>query len=191
MMSKKYEPIVYKNLTIGDLDNKERFFEDCEFVNCYFSYADLSQKVFVNCVMDTCNLSLSKIVNTGFQNVLFRECKITGVNFSNSKSFSFAVSFENCSLDYSIFHKLRLKETKFTGCSLVESDFTEADLSRSVFLNCDLNRTVFNRTILKEVDFTTSNNFIIDPESNTITKSKFSYNSLSNLLTKYNLVIER
>lgn len=189
-MGKIDEGLVFKNATIADIEGYERVFEDCTFSNCDFSYADFSNMIFINCVMDTCNLSLVKVINTGLQSLHFKNCKVTGVNFSASKSFSFSVSFEGCTLDYSIFHKRKLKETTFTDCTLVECDFTEADLTKSVFFQCDLNRTVFNRSILKGVDFRTASNFNIDPEINTLIKAKFSSDSLGSLLTKYNLIIE-
>jgi hypothetical protein len=49
---------------------------------------------------------------------------------------------------------------------------------------------VFNRTILKEADFLTAKNFIIDPDINTVRKAKFSIYGLMGLLNKYDIVIE-
>lgn len=190
MSHKIDENIVYKNITAAEIEGYDRTFEGCTFVNCDLSYANLSNITFINCVMDTCNLSLIKITGTGFQDVEFKDCKITGVDFNASQSFSFAVSFEKCVLDYAIFQKRKLKGIRFNNCSLMEVDFSEADLTNAVFDNCNLSRAVFSRTILKGADFTTAQNFDIDPENNTIAKAKFSRDSLVNLLGKYNLIIE-
>jgi len=190
MEQQLYEDQVYKSLKAADIEGRDRIFEGCSFINCDLSYADLSHITFINCVMDTCNLSLAKLGNTGFQEVEFRDCKFTGVNFSASNNFSFSVSFTKCILDYTIFQKKRLKGTKFEDCSLIESDFSEADLTSAVFSNCDLNRTIFDRTILKGADLSTATNFNIDPENNTIAKAKFSAHALAGLLVKYNLIIE-
>jgi fluoroquinolone resistance protein len=184
------ENIVYKNIAAAEIEGRDRIFEGCEFFSCDFSYANLSQITFINCVMDTCNFSLAKLVNTGFQQVEFKDCKFTGVNFSASNNFSFAVGFTRCILDYTIFQKKRLKSTIFQDCSLVESDFSEADMSNAILRNCDLNRTIFNRTILKGTDLTSAVNFNIDPENNTVARAKFSADALAGLLLKYNLVIE-
>lgn len=181
---------IYKGIKAAEIEGRDRIFEGCAFTNCDFSYANLSQITFINCSMDTCNLSLAKIINTGFQDVIFRDCKFTGVNFGASNNFSFAVSFTKCILDYTIFQKKRLKGTLFEDCSLIESDFSEADLTSAIFRNCDLNRTIFSRTILKGADLTSASNFNIDPENNTMAKAKFSSNALSGLLLKYNLIIE-
>ncbi len=190
MEQKVCENLTYKNITGAQIEGRERIFEGCTFANCDFSYANLSQITFINCKMDICNLSLAKVVNTGLQQVDFKDCKFTGVNFSAANSFSLQVSFNKCILDYTIFQKKKLKGTVFEDCSLIESDFSEADLTSAVFKNCDLNRTIFGRTILKGADLTTARNFNIDPENNTMAKAKFSVDALSGLLLKYNLIIE-
>lgn len=50
--------------------------------------------------------------------------------------------------------------------------------------------SVFSRTILKEADFLTASNYIIDPELNNIRKAKFSLSSVAGLLNKYDIKIE-
>jgi fluoroquinolone resistance protein len=184
------ENTVYRNIKSSDIEGIEQTFEGCKFIGCDFSYANLSHITFINCQMDTCNLSLVKITETGLQSVAFKDCKITGVNFSDSSSFSLAVSFTKCVLDYTVWHKKKLKGTLFEDCSFAEADFSETDLSNATFEKCNLNRAVFNRTILKGADFRTASNFNIDPENNTVGKAKFSADALAGLLVKYNLVIE-
>lgn len=184
------EGTIYKNIKAADLEGHDRTFEDCKFINCDLSYADLSHITFVNCIMDACNLSLIKITATGLQDVNFKYCKITGVNFGDSSNFSLSVSFTKCVLDYTVWHKKKLKGTKFIECSFEEADFSETDLTNAIFDQCNLNRAIFNRTILKGADVRTAYNFNIDPENNSITKAKFSADALAGLLMKYNLVIE-
>jgi fluoroquinolone resistance protein len=190
-MEQKFdEDTVYRNLKPADLEGHDRQFEDCQFISCDFSYADLSHITFINCVMDTCNLSLIKVTNTGFQNVDFKDCKITGVNFGDISNFSLTVSFTKCLMDYTVWHKKKLKGTVFNECSFEEADFSETDFTNAVFEKCNLNRAIFNRTILKGADLRTAYNFNIDPENNSISKAKFSADALGGLLIKYNLIIE-
>jgi uncharacterized protein YjbI with pentapeptide repeats len=190
-MEQKFdENTIYRNIKPADLEGHERTFEDCQFINCDLSYANLSHITFINCVMDTCNLSLIKITDTGFQHVDFKDCKITGVNFGDVSNFSLEVSFTKCVLDYTVWHKKKLKGTMFDECSFEEADFSETDLTNAVLQKCNLNRAIFNRTILKGADLRTAYNFNIDPENNSITKAKFSADALNGLLTKYNLIIE-
>jgi uncharacterized protein YjbI with pentapeptide repeats len=190
MEHKFEENTIFKNITAADIEGSERTFEDCQFINCDFSYANLSHITFINCVMDTCNLSLIKLTGTGLQGVIFKDCKITGVNFGESSSFSLEVSFRKCVLDYTVWHKKKLKGTIFDDCSFEEADFSETDLTNAVFQKCNLNRAIFNRTILSGADMRSAYNFNIDPENNTINKAKFSSDALNGLLIKYNLVID-
>lgn len=184
------ENSIFKNITAADIEGSERTFEDCRFINCDFSYANFSHITFINCEMDTCNLSLIKLTETGLQGVEFKDCKITGVNFGESSSFSLEVSFKKCVLDYTVWHKKKLKGTTFNDCSFEEADFSEADLTNAIFEKCNLNRAVFSRTILRGADMRSAYNFNIDPENNTINKAKFSADALNGLLIKYNLVID-
>jgi fluoroquinolone resistance protein len=184
------ENTIYKNIKSGDIEGHERTFEDCQFINCDLSYADLSHITFINCVMDTCNLSLIKITQTGLQGIAFKNCKVTGVNFGDSSNFSLEVNFTKCVLDYTVWHKKKLKGTVFNDCSFEEADFSETDFTNAVFEKCNMNRAIFNRTILKGADLRTAYNFNIDPENNTVNKAKFSADALNGLLLKYNLVID-
>src|SRR5207248_7380704 len=143
----------------------------------------------INCVMDSCNLSLVKVTQTGLQGITFKDCKITGVNFGDTSNFSLEVSFIKCVLDYTVWHKKKLKGTVFNDCSFEEADFSETDFTNAVFEKCNMNRAIFSRTILKGADLRTAYNFNIDPENNTVNKAKFSADALNGLLLKYNLVI--
>ena len=98
-------------------------------------------------------------------------------------------NFQDCTLDYAQFYKLKLKKMRFDNCSMVAVDFMESDLTESVFNNCDLRRTVFINTIANKADFSTSYNYTIDPEINKLKKAQFSMDGLKGLLEKYDLVI--
>lgn len=166
-----------------------RTFENCKFLNCDLSYADLADLLFVDCLFGDCNLSLANVNNTGLQNITFKHCKLSGVNFSKSRDFLFEIHFENCILDNAVFFRKKNKKANFTDCSMVETDFTEADLTDARFNNCNLNRAFFNRSILKNADFRTSYNFTIDPDINNIKKTMFSLHGLPGLLSKYDIRI--
>jgi len=185
-----FEDQIFTNISPQLIQGSNLIFENCHFLNSELSYADLSKSVFVDCIFQDCNLSLVNVNDTGFQNVRFQDCKLTGINFSGCKDFSLSLKFEGCNLDYAVFYKKKLKGTEFIACSLIEVDFSEADLSKAVFEHSDLNRAVFNLTILKGADLTTATNFIIDPEANSLTKAKFSADTLAGLLTKYDLIVK-
>jgi len=180
----------FTKITAEAFIGPRRTFENCEFINSDLSYADLSGMVFIDCFFQGCNLSLIRLSDSGLQNIQFKDCKLSGADFSKSRDFLFEVNFTNCILDNAIFYKKKNKGAKFTDCSLVETDFTEADLSDVQFNNCNLNRAFFNRSTLKNADFRTSYNFIIDPDTNNLKKARFSVHGLPGLLAKYDIRVE-
>ena len=165
-------------------------YENCVFVNCGLSNADLSKRVFLECEFNLCDLSTAKLSGTAFKNVKFKDCKLLGLHFENCDPFLFEVDFDNCFLNLSSFYKLKLKKTRFKSSNLSEVDFTEADLSNCLFDNCDLTGAAFENTILEKADLRTSRNYMIDPELNKIKKAKFSIQGIAGLLAKYDIEIE-
>ena len=184
------EDQTFTKVTAEAIAGRKRTFENCKFISSDLSYADLSGMVFIDCYFEGCNLSLIRLSDTGLQNIQFKECKLTGADFSKSRDFLFEANFNNCILDNAIFYKKKNKGAKFTDCSMVETDFTEADLTDVQFNNCNLNRAFFNRTTLKNADLRTSYNFIIDPDINILKKARFSVHGLPGLLAKYDIRIE-
>src|SRR5277367_760261 len=118
------EDKTFTKITAGDIKGRKRSFENCKFISSDLSCADLSGMVFIDCYFEGCNLSLIKLSDTGLQNIQFKECKLTGADFSKSRDFLFEANFNNCILDNAIFYKKKNKGAKFTDCSMVETDFT-------------------------------------------------------------------
>jgi len=165
-------------------------YEHCTFNNCDLSGSVLSWNNFSNCIFNGCNLSNAKLIKTSFIDISFKGCKMIGLHFDECNDFLFTAGFDDCILDLSSFHKLRLKKMLFTNCSLQEVDFEDCDLTNSSFINCNLAATIFVNTILEKADFRSAYNYSIDPERNRIKKAKFSSIGLAGLLNKYDIEIE-
>ncbi|WP_266204401.1 pentapeptide repeat-containing protein [Pontibacter kalidii] len=181
---KTFDKVVYPGKP-----SRNREFEQCTFRNCDFSGSDFSQNRFTDCTFIGCNLAMLKLGSSTLNNVVFRECKLTGVNFGECEEILFTVRFERCLLDYASFARRKMPKTQFIHTSLKGADLSNANLANAVFNDTDLHRAVFNYTNLSGADFSTAFNFEIDPEQNTIKKAKFSSYGLQGLLTKYNLQI--
>ena len=165
-----------------EISNSE--FEECEFNDCDFSLAIFTRCKFLNCSFNRCNLSLIKIPHSRFFEVDFVDCKLVGIDWTTASWPSFnlcsELKFERCILNDSSFFGLSLNELKLEDCKLHEVDFREGDFSNSLMTYCDFTNSLFMRTNLQKVDFTESNNFIIDVLENKISKAKFSrYEALS------------
>ena len=165
-------------------------YENCVFNNCNFSSCKLSEIVFTDCEFEDCELSMIEIDKTAFRNINFKTSKLFGIQFENVNDLMLSMNFNNCQLNFSSFNKLNLRSTNFKNCNLQEVDFSETDLTKSIFDNCDLSGVTFEYTILEEVDFRTSRNYIIDPETNRIRKATFSIDGIAGLLSKYDIEIE-
>ncbi|MBP6090978.1 MAG: pentapeptide repeat-containing protein, partial [Crocinitomicaceae bacterium] len=77
----------------------------------------------------------------------------------------------------------------FSGSSLQEVDFTEANLAGAIFNECDFHNTVFDRTNLMGANFSTAQNYRINPTNNTLKNAYFSYPGLIGLLSLFNIKI--
>ena len=185
-----FEDAEYSNIdfTIEAFEIAE--YERCTFINCNLAGVDISKAEFTDCTFTGCNMSNIRPDNTAFRKVRFSTSKLIGVGFDECNDFLFAVSFDGCQLDFSSFHKLKLKKTNFTNCTLIETDFAEADLTGATFHECDISGATFDNTTLEAADFRNAYNYIIDPERNRIKKAKFSTMGLAGLLGGYGIIIE-
>lgn len=181
---------IFTHVDYGGKKLRNREFIRCEFIGCDFNKSDLKGNAFEDCSFKQCNFTMADVDNVGFRNAIFVDCKILGLDFTRCNTFAFSFSFTDCYLDYSIFYGTKLRKTVFKNCSLKDVEFSEADLTGSSFENCDLSATRFANTNLEKVDFSTAQNFAIDPESNKLKKAKFSALNLAGLLYKYNLDID-
>ena len=102
--------------TTADLPKGE--YECCTFKNCNFAESDLAEVRFMDCEFISCNLSNSKMNNASMQDVSFKDCKILGVQFEDCNQFAFNVRFENCQVNFSSFHKMKLAKSRFINCQL-------------------------------------------------------------------------
>ncbi|MBD1397887.1 pentapeptide repeat-containing protein [Pontibacter sp. JH31] len=180
-----FEKIINPNQTITG-----REFEDCVFKNCDFSNGDFSQNRFTDCQFVGCNLAMLRLSGATLNDVVFKECKLTGIDFSACEEFLFTVRFENCLLDYASFLKRKMPKTHFIDSSLKNAVFEQANLTKAKFDNTDLAGAVFERTNLNEANLVTAFNYTIDPELNNIKKSKFSQSGLIGLLARYDIRVE-
>ena len=131
-----------------------------------------------------------KVNNREFEDCIFKNCKLLGIQFQECDDFLFNVNFQECVLDYSSFANKKMPKTKFNSCSLKEITFIGANLSNSVFDNSNLDGAIFNDTQLAGADFSKASNFKIDPEFNPMKKAKFSTQGIIGLLDKYDIKIQ-
>jgi uncharacterized protein YjbI with pentapeptide repeats len=179
---------VFERWTAAEIAPQPEF-EQCRFVGSDFSGADLTNKRFIDCLFERCNLSLATLAGAAFQQVTFRECKLSGVQFSACRDMLFEIELAHCQLPYASFHGKRMRGTRFTHCVLNDVDFSYTDLTEAVFQECTLTGAIFEQTQLTAADFTTATGFLIAPDSNSVKKARFSLEGLPGLLSKYDIIV--
>jgi len=183
------EDQTFKRLDYPEICKASEYF-NCTFKMCNFAEYDISHLIFIECTFDECNMRLLKVANTTFKEVLFRKSNLMGINFFECNKFMLSFSFEKCDLRLASFNRLPLKKITISESLLKEVDFTEADLSGAYLFKCDLEKAIFDHTLLKKADLSTSENYSIDPEINTLKGTRFSLSGVPGLLDKYNIIIE-
>lgn len=190
------EPVFIEEKTFDKIDFTKNSlakgeYEYCKFLHCDFSGTELNSIRFLECEFNGCNLSLAKLIKTALRDIKFKDCKMLGLQFETCSEFGLSFNFEGCNLNHSSFYKTTIKKTNFKNTQLQEVDFTECDLTGSVFYQCDLLKAVFENTILEKTDFRTSYNYSINPEINKLKKAQFSLSSVTGLLDKYDITVDR
>ena len=182
---KTYTGTSYSSIALpkGEYDN-------CTFINCDFSESYLSNISFLECEFIDCNLSMVKTKGTTLKDVVFNNCKLVGFPFHDCNAFLLSITFDGCQLNLSSFFNLKLNLTSFKSCKLEQVDFTNTDLRESKFIECNLYQTIFDNTNLEKVDFTTSYNLTINPETNRIKNACFSKENALGLLSNYQINID-
>jgi fluoroquinolone resistance protein len=180
----------FRNLQWSGKQTTEEVYESCSFESCDLSDSVFSFCKFIDCIFTNCNLSMVKLTDCLLNDIKFINCKLLGINFSDCNDSLFTLKFNGCLLDYCSFVKKKMVKTRFINSSVKNVDFSECDLTKSSFSDSDLMNSVFYRTILREADFLSASNYVIDPELSNIRKAKFSLVGIPGLLIKYNITIE-
>lgn len=165
-------------------------YEDCQFINCNFSDADLSKIRFIESEFIDCNFSNATLRETAFQDVRFNRCKMLGLRFEDCDQFVFAVEFKGCQLNHASFYQMKLNRVVFQECQLHGVDFIETNLGNVSLQHCDFLDASFENTNLEKADLRGSTNFSINPEVNIIRGAKFSQSALAGLLEQYQIKID-
>lgn len=178
-----------KNFDGLDLSGKEidaTEFEACTFKDCDFSDAVFRHCKFIDCEFVSCNLSLVNLEYSRFSEVVFRDSKLVGVNWTRAQwpnmAFGSPLGFYRCILNDASFFGLKLQDMVLEECKAHHADFREADLGRGNFTYTDFSASLFGGTQLGEADFTEATNYDIDLHDNVLKSARFSRHEAVRLL---------
>lgn len=193
-----FETISFADLSLQEIELIGKHFDSCRFDHCDFSNAVFSECTFTDCCFTNCNLSLVRIPHSQLSSISFTGCKMVGIDWTaaewrtttTKKKIPFAIAFDNCILDYSIFMTMNLYKVRFGGCSLREVGFEGARMECADFTNSDLSGALFADTELTKADFSVARNYTINACRNKLTQAKFSMPEATALLYALDIRIE-
>ena len=183
----------FSGLSYSSTIIEDKLFEGCRFINSNFSESQFIRCKFVDCEFNNCNLSAVQFKASLFNDIIFFESKVTGVNWTMLNwpqiRLSTPFQFYNSIISHSSFYGLELQELVVETCIAHDVDFREADLRRANFKLTDLENSQFVHTKLYAADFTDAHSYSIDPTQNDIRKSKFSLPDAIHLLDGFDIQI--
>lgn len=189
----EYHEEAFELIELKEKTIESKRFEACTFKKCQFTEAEFRQCEFVDCEFIHCNLSMAKFINTGFNEAVFENCKLIGIDWTKVKwpfvKLACPVKFYQCDLSFSNFFEINLVDAVFEECKVHEVDFRGAELNGASLCYNDFYKSIFQHCNLSKSDFTGSTNYLINPEENKITKAKFSFPEVMDLLRHLDITI--
>ena len=188
-----FDETEFKNLNYDGQIIQGKEFIECVFAKCSFREAEFIDCKFSQCTFIDCDLSVMKVKGSVFTETKFKNSKVIGVNWVEAAwkkaGFLNMVGFENCTVNYSIFFGLTLKDFVLKNCTALEVDFAESDLTKANCQGTDFAKSRFMNTNLIEADFVDATNYSIDARINTLKKTKFSLPEAEALLHSLDIIL--
>lgn len=186
--SDEYYQETFNGIELKAVDLREKAFEDCTFEKCQFDSVAIHFCKFIQCRFVECMFLSVKIPNCIFDEVSFKECKMSVFNWTDAVNLS-DLQFEKCKLDSVQFGYMDIRRTVMRDCVLHAVDFSEANLSESDLSGSDLYESVFSHTNLTKVNFVGATRYAVDVNTNIIKKAQFSLPEAVSLLRGFDITI--
>ncbi len=170
----------------GDLSGKE--FIRCRFERGRFEASRWQGAHLEDCVFEGCDLARIQPAKLGVRGVEFRNCRLTGVDWSDIGA-NPAIAFIGCNLQYASFVRVNLTGTRFTRCRLLEVNFVESRLVDAVFTESDLSGSRFDHCDLRKADFSGAQGLLLDPGRNTVKGARINLAAAVSLATAAGLKV--
>jgi len=167
----------FEGLDLSESEISSKKFDGCTFTDCNFSEATLGRCEFVGCEFTKCNLSVVNIEYSKFSDVVFRESKLVGINWTRASWSSLVINspieFYKSIVNDCSFSGLSLQGVVLEECKAHRVDFRDGDFSNANFTFTDLSGSLFGNTNLTGANFSDAGNYDIDIYRNKISRAKF------------------
>lgn len=105
-------------------------------------------------LVDSANLTASKVSDSKLMRVVFKSCRLQGVDFGASDLSD--VVFEDCNLDLSNFSMATLRDVVFKNCSLNDTSFVSSKQKNVAYEDCVIEKIDLTDTNAQNVILATS-----------------------------------
>jgi fluoroquinolone resistance protein len=167
---------------------RSKEFEDCRFEHCRFTGCNFFECAFLDCSFADCLFSTTELPTCSLIGIHFTDCKLIGLDWTQASNLR-GLTISKSTLDYSVFHGLKLKNLKFLNCICKEVDFQEADLTDASFEGTDLEKSLFSHTNLTNTNFASATNYWIDARNNTLKRATFTLPEALSLLKPFDITL--
>lgn len=117
-----------------DLDARNTSIQESKIIHIVASESSLHGLSMKDIFVDSSNLTASKVSDSQLIRVVFKSCRLQGVDFSSSDLSD--VVFEDCNLDLSNFNMAALRDVVFKNCSLNDTSFVSSKQKNVVYEDC-------------------------------------------------------
>jgi uncharacterized protein YjbI with pentapeptide repeats len=189
----EYDGEQLTGLRLEQADLTRTAFTGCRFERVALGSADLSYAAFDEVELADCDLSSATLTGAKLRGVVFRGCKLLGVDWSAiaQSPVGQPLVFERCRLDHGIFRGLNLRGSVFRDCSAREIDVTGTILTDAVLAGSDLTRARFGGTRLTGADLREATGYAFDPRDNEVRGLQVALPDAAELLRALEITVER
>lgn len=173
---------------IQDLEEKEYF--ECSFLGCEFIEKKFNHKKFFNCLFERCALTGVQLEKARLQQVVFKESKLMGIDFTLCDPTFLKLQFQKCLLRGCNFTEMNLKEISFEDCVVKECHFVQCNLEKANFRRANLEGTLFHKANLAKANFVEAIHYVINPLNNNLKEAHFSKPEVYSLLMDLGIIVE-
>ena len=132
-----FESETFDGLDLSGADLGGRALDGCVFRHCKLPETRWHRSRLESCRFEGCDLTRANVTMLAARGVVFAGCKLLGIDWSPLGT-SPDLAFEDCSLRYAAFVKLKLRKLAVTRCAVTDASFVDVDLAQAVFTACDL-----------------------------------------------------
>ena len=183
---KDFADRTFSGLDLKGAELESRNFYACVFRNCDLTGASLRFCKFRECRFESCNLSLARPRGAVFDGTVFKDTKLTGVNWADAAwpklRLAGPPAFLNCVLSDCGFLGLPLAGAEIKNCLARDADFREANLSGADLAGTDLAGALFGGTDLTGASLAGARNYAINVKENKVKDAEFSLPEAMSLL---------